>query len=359
MVSQIEEVALGTLSLDPRNPRLGRRLAEDDISQPAILALMRAFSLEELGTSFVESGFWYQEALLCVEENVDGAPSLVVVEGNRRLAALTLLKRSVEGNPPSPAWAKIVDGWAIPQGFFDTIPILRMPNRQSVDIYLGFRHVTGIKQWDPAEKAEYIAYLIDQRDFSYDEVMRKIGSKTEAVRRNYIAYRVYRQAGQTENVDETKIIEKFSVLFLALRSAGVQNFLGVDIAADPVAATTPVPDSHITNLRDFVRWLFGQEDVEPLVKDSRQIDKFARILESGEAVAYLRSASRPTIEHAYVISGGEAAEILSLLSASAFNVEQALATLHLYEGDDDIAKVVMRLVKAARQIEKLFPVDQD
>lgn len=358
MVMQIVEVPIAQLSLDPRNPRLGLRMSDRDISQPEILDLMRGHSLEELGTSFLESGFWIQEALLCVTEPIEGVPSLIVVEGNRRLAALMLLKQAFDGQPISPSWARIVQDSNIPHDLFNHIPVLVMPDRQSVDIYLGYRHVTGIKEWDPAEKAEYISYLIDQRGLSYQEVMRKIGSKTEAVRRNYIAYRLYRQSGDTENIDETAILEKFSVLFLALRTAGVQSFLGVDINAEPQQAATPVPQSHVENLRDFVRWLFGQGEADAIVKDSRQVDKFSRVLQSQEAVKYLRQASRPTLDHAYVISGGEELEIIDLISGAAFDVEQCLGTLHLHNDSDEIKKVAQRLIKAVQQVSLIFPLDE-
>ena len=285
MSNQIEETKIEELWLDPRNPRLGRRTSTDDISQGDILDRMRSHSLEELATSFLENGFWVQEALLCVTEQIDGNNRLIVVEGNRRLAALKLLKTSFEGSPPSPTWGKLVSGQNPPHGLFEHIPILKMQDRTSVDVYLGYRHVTGIKEWQPAEKAEYISYLIDKRQFSYEQVMRKIGSKTEAVRRNYIAFCLYKQASETENIDESKILDKFSVLFLALRTSGVQIFLGIDINASPKDAATPVPQQHVDNLREFIRWLFGQDDAEPIVRDSRQVDKFSRVLLSEDAAA--------------------------------------------------------------------------
>ena len=359
MPNQIEEVQIDALSLDPKNPRLGRRMATDDITQGEILERMRSHSLEELATSFLENGFWAQEALLCVEEQIGGATKLIVVEGNRRLAALKLLKASFEEKPPSQVWGKLIADQVAPQGLFEHIPILKMPSRKSVDEYLGYRHVTGIKEWKPAEKAEYISYLIDERGFSYEQVMRKIGSKTEAVRRNYIAFRLYRQASDVEDIDETKIIEKFSVLFLALRTSGVQTFLGVDIYAEPKNAETPVPAEHVDNLREFIRWLFGDGDIDPIIQDSRQVDKFSRILQSNDAVRYLRSASRPTVDHAYVISGGEEADTAELLSGATFNIEQSLTTLHLYKDSEDLAAVAKRLIRAARQVEAIFPLDDE
>lgn len=103
--------------------------------------------------------------------------------------------------------------------------------------------------------------------------------------------------------------------------------------------------------------MFGQDDVDPVVKDSRQVDRFSRILESAEAVRYLKSATRPSVEHAYVISGGEAAELLDLLSRAAFDVEQSLMTLHLHATSEEIRRIARRLVQAVNRVENIFPSD--
>src|SRR5207249_1630282 len=98
---------------------------------------------------------------------------------------------------------------------------------------LGFRHVTGIKEWNPAEKAEYIADLVEKHKMTYDEVRKKIGSKTETVRRNYISYRLLLQMEGEEDIDSARVEDKFSVLYLSLRSVGVQKYLQIDIQAEP------------------------------------------------------------------------------------------------------------------------------
>ena len=49
---------------------------------------MRNWVLDELAGSYLENGFWQHEALLVVKEELCGKERLVVVEGNRRLAAL-------------------------------------------------------------------------------------------------------------------------------------------------------------------------------------------------------------------------------------------------------------------------------
>ena len=354
-MNQIQTARLDELVLDPRNPRLGLRGSLDDLPQADILGKMRSWALEEIAISFLENGFWIQEALLCTRESVYGAPALVVVEGNRRLAALKLLDQSFNGHPPSSQWAKIIEGHPRPEALFESIPYLLMEDRRSVDVFLGFRHVTGIKEWAPAEKAEYISFLIDERGLSYREVMRKIGSKTEAVRRNYISYRVFAQSKEVDGIDSEKIVERFSVLFLSLRAAGVQEFLGVDINSEPKEASTPVPQSHVDNLRDFVRWLFGTESEQPIVKDSRNVDRFAKVLQNAEAVSYLRANKRPSLEQAYVIAGGEEQELHDIIQRATYDVEQALSIVHLYKKSEMIAESVTRLVAGLRRIEAIFP----
>lgn len=355
MDTSIHWKKLSDLLLDPKNPRLGLRSAEDELPQADLLNMMQGHSLEELAQSFLENGFWVQEALLCVESTEPG--KLVVVEGNRRLAALMLLRQALDGQPKNSSWERLVEGRSAPDKLFKEIPVMVLDSRQSVDIYLGYRHVTGIKEWQPVEKAEYISYLIEERGLSFREVTRKIGSRIDAVRRNYVAYQVFKQANDQSEIDASKVISKFSVLFLALKSSGVQKFLGVDISGEIASEATPVPEEHLDNLREFVEWLFGTETKRAIVKDSREVDRFARALQSKEALTYLRSASKPSLEHAYVLSGGEAFELQGLLSSAAFDAEQSLTILHLYEDNPEVRAVAVRLVKAAKRIEQIFPLE--
>ncbi len=358
MSDEIKVATLDDLFLDPKNPRLGRRNTAASLSQEQVLDCMRTWSLEELAVSFLESGFWSQEALLCVNEKVAGSKKLVVVEGNRRLAALKLLHQSIAGNPPSPNWAKMLEDKNAPKHLFDRIPYILMSGREEIEFFLGYRHVTGIKEWAPAEKAEYIAHLIDNRGLSYQEVMRKIGSKTEAVRRNYIAYRLLRQMEDIDGIDVKSVEDKFSVLFLSIRAPGSREFLGLNMKAEPDEARTPVSDEHIENLKDYTRWLFGTEEEPPLVEDSRRVDEFARVLASQEGVKYLRTAKRPLLAVAYQKAGGEEDEILELLEAAAFNIEQALSTLHLHKKSERLQKAIDRLVADIERAQEVLPHDK-
>jgi hypothetical protein len=353
--NEIEYAGIGDLYLDPNNVRLGRHNIEKGLSQAQILDLMRDWTLDELAISFRESGFWAHEALLVVREPLGGQSRLVVVEGNRRLAALKFLYQAVTDKPASRTWGDIADGLKASDKLFTRIPYILVSSREKIEAFLGFRHVTGIKEWDPAEKAQFIAKMIEERGMTYEEVMRKIGSKTSTVRQHYISYRLLLQMEEQDTISLEHVEEKFSVLYLSLRADGVQKYLHINIQAPPSAAKRPVPRSHLRNLTRFALWLFGDKKRPPIVTDSRQVDDFGRMLESKQAIAYLERADSPNFETAFRIAGGDEAEISKLIHRAADNIELALSRSHLYPKSKEIQAAVARFWTDANQLIKLFP----
>ena len=353
----IEFITLEKLSLDPRNPRLGLARSEPPVAQERVLELMRGWKLEELAVSFLESGFWPQEAVIVVKEELYGQPdTLVVVEGNRRIAALKYLKQALDGSPPSRTWRTLVEGNTLDNELFARIPYILADSRADVIAYLGFRHVTGIKQWDPTQKAEFIASMIDDLEMSYDSVRKQIGMQTDTVRRNYIAYRIVKQMESLDiEVSEQGVEGRFSVLFLSLREEGVRSFLGVDTRSEPGEAKVPVPQGMRDNLSDFAIWMFGTDNQRPLFTDSRYVGSFARILSSPEAVDYLRSSPVPSFDVALQRAGVEDEEIENQLKEASNQMELALSKVHLYLNSEPIQKAMMRLALNAKELVSKFP----
>jgi hypothetical protein len=353
--TEIHYANLDQLSLDPMNVRLGRNNAGPNVSQEKVLDLMKDWTLDELAVSFLENGFWPQEALLVVKEKLYGQPALVVVEGNRRLAALKMLFGATHGEPSSRKWTEIAAEKNAPAGLFDKIPYLLASSRKDVLSFLGFRHVTGIMEWQPAEKAEFIAKLIEDSGMGYEEVMRRIGSKTQTVRQNYISFRLLLQMEDLEAISLKHVEDRFSVLYLSLRTEGAQKYLHIDIEADPEKAKRPVPKAHYKALVKFALWLFGDEKTPPVVTDSRQIDDFGTILESPKALEYLERSERPVFEVAYRIAGGDEPELIKLIQQAADNVESALSRAHLYSRSKELKSAVERLGEDTFRLLEIFP----
>ena len=360
MQQKIKCAELDRFALDLQNPRLGRSVQHKNLSQDQVLEIMNNWSLEEIATSFLESGFWAHEAVLCIEEELDGENRLVVIEGNRRIAALLRLRRTSNGHEKSRKWLEMVNNQKAPEELFRQVPYILLDNRSEVDAFLGFRHVTGIKEWAPLEKAQFIAKLIEGNGLSYRNVMRRIGSKTETtVQRNYIAFSIFEQMEDLEKIDIEKVEAKFSVLFLSLRSGYVQDFLGIrkKFNVAPEEVKPPIEGDAIEKLREYVRWLFGDIENPPVVTDSRDVDKFASVLNSDEGLQYLRSVTRPSLGKALVIAGGDQKELFDLIMTAAYNVEESLSSIHHHAEDPQLLSTVKRLNANVKQLCKIFHIE--
>ncbi len=355
--TELQYTKLEEFCLDPMNPRLGRNNMGRDVLQDKVLDLVRDFALDELAISYLESGsFWTHEALLVTKEELYGETQLVVIEGNRRIAALKYLYNAYEGNPFSSKWRRIAESAEPPPKLFTRIPYILVDSREEIESFLGFRHVTGIKEWNPAEKAQFIAKLIDERGMTYEQVMRRIGSKTPSVRRNYISYRLLLQMEDSvEGFSSQSAEKRFSVMYLSLRAKGIQQYLQIDIEADPDAVKRPVPEEHLEALGKFALWLFGDDKSPPLFTDSRKVDHFNCILQSSKATKYLERTERPNFDVAYRMAGGDEPEIVELIEAAADNIERILSIVHLHKKSSKIQRAVARLGAHIRQLLSIFP----
>ena len=361
----IQYAELDQFRLDPMNPRFGRIFGDDEPTPKRILDEMEDWKLDELAVSFLSSGgFWVQEAVLVLPEKIGKKNILTVVEGNRRIAALIKLKAVIESDITikSAKWrqiAALAESSPPSKALFAKIPYLSIDDRKDVDEFLGFRHVTGIEEWQPAEKAAYIAKLVDERSMTFEQVMRKIGSKTQTVRQNYATYRLFRQMEDAGVLPDEGVQNRFSVLYLSLRTPGVQKRLGIDLQAMPKKTGYPVPKNKQDMLDHFARWIFGDAKIPPLFSDSRKTDEFGRILESDRAYEYLRDNKDARFEQARVLAGGDLPETISNIKKASEHIRLALAQAHLYQTDEKLLVAMNEFGKDAVQLMSVFKQHKD
>jgi len=338
------------LKLDPLNPRLGRDKRRARLGQDELLREMSHWTLEELIDSFSQAGgFWTQDALIVTEEpQVDGEDqTYLVIEGNRRVAALKTLHKAIKGDMAPPRWlADRLDTFKpdLEDELFTQLPVLVADSRDDVAAYLGFRHVTGIKQWRPAEKAEFIANLVDQYGLSYRDVAKQIGSRSDTVRQNYIAFKMLLQMEEMENFDWSEVEERFSLLFLSLRSEGTREFLGVQLKGERPPNTNPIPEEKKDDTQQFVAWLFGSKEEKAVVRDSRNVDRFGEILSEPRAVDYLRSVKRPNFETAYSLTSS-ADLVVEPLNEAARSIRLALSELDGRAEEADVRQAAWPVIE--------------
>ena len=107
--------------------------------------------------------------------------------------------------------------------------------------------------------------------------------------------------------------------------------------------------------RDFIRWTFGTEDVGAIVTDSRQLSDWGKILESSQALAYLRRSAQPSFDRAWFRSGGQAESVAESLFVASDHLEEAVPLVSELTGDKDVKDSARQCARFLQQILTHFP----
>jgi hypothetical protein len=284
----VVRLATKDLCFDHHNPRLAEYGITEKTPEEEILNILwEAMDVRELVQSIAASGFFVHEALIVAEE--DGRH--IVIEGNRRLAAVkVLLGNGVERN----------NGWEIPKldeearKALETIPAI-ISTRQESWRFLGFKHVNGPAKWSSYAKAAYIAEIHRSYQISLADIAEQIGDRHNTVQRLYRGLMVLEQAERNKVFDKEDRFRTrlaFSHLYTGLDYEGIGEFL--NIAPKEAETVDPVPKEKIKELGELTLWLYGSKrnKVAPVVETQNpDLRRLNAVVANREAVAALRAGA--------------------------------------------------------------------
>jgi len=134
---QLNEIPLDLIFLDPKNPRIPKSL-HDQNEHEILKYMIENASLIELIHSIGENSFFPGEPIILVKEG----EKYKVIEGNRRVSALKLISN------PSLAKGlsyKVIEAATNADNKPTMIPSIVADDEKDVHKFLGFRHITGVK----------------------------------------------------------------------------------------------------------------------------------------------------------------------------------------------------------------------
>ena len=299
----VTRVSVEWLALDHNNPRL-ISVDRDTTDIDIIAQLYRADDLGEILQSIAANGYLDIEPLIVLER----AGHLIVLEGNRRLAALMLLREPDLAARVSEARRIRVAVPDVPHPYRDTlnqVSVYRVENREDARSFIGFKHINGAAKWESYAKAKFAADWYRGGGVSLADIAGRIGDKHDTVKRMVNAIYVLEQA-QNENIfnldDRTSTRFNFSHLYTALSRAPYMQFLNLGAAwsrYDP--SPNPVSADSIEQLREVLRWLYGsrEEDMLPVVQSQNpDIKHLGEVLVSNEGLTVLRATNSLSEAHA-------------------------------------------------------------
>lgn len=309
--TKVTPIKTSDLHFDPDNPRF-YRLNNAHQVEAVIEEMLDDESVQDLMLSIGQKGYFEGEPLL-VTKDADG--KMIAVEGNRRLAAVKLLNGQLSAPPRrKPGVAQIVAEAIVAPP--EELPCLVYPTRREVLRYLGYRHITGIKEWDALSKAKYLSELRTEfyKDQSTSDQMKSlskdIGSRPDYVAQLLTALSLYIKADDAKffGLPITAKDIEFSYITTALNYTKITTWLGLESRTD-----IDMPNLHVDNLKRVFGWMFSKDqNGHTILGESRRLGDMASVVSNEEAVKVLEETK--SLDEAYLYSDGPQEALNNALS---------------------------------------------
>lgn len=344
-------VKLKDIFLDPNNPRFAElgdltdvipesRFGEERIQKEAFEKMKTdRFAVSELRDTIKTIGFLPMDKIVVREWNNNPDPEdtkFIVVEGNRRVSALMWLIKLHESGRETFTEDQITNLTQL------EVLVLDQDHAPDTAIWIlpGLRHVSGIKEWGPYQKARAVFVLRDKGE-SPQEAAQSLGLSTRAANQLWRSYLALEQMKSDEEFEEYAAPKRYSYFEEIFKRPSVRNWLGWN--------DTERKFTNSSRLRELFIWIVGEEDdngdlQDPKLPEAKSIRDLGLIISDQAAMAVFKSANgtlsralaryeadnpedwQPTIVKAEAMLGGLAPDHLRALETEEVEILNKLKT---------------------------------
>ena len=331
--AEINPMKVSDLTFDLKNPRLPEFDLPDSATETEVIkVLWEAMDVREVVMSIAASGFFPNEPLIVAQEGEKN----VVIEGNRRLAAVKILL------DPSLVEAEV----DIPEITEDAKEALqKLPTvsgtRENAWRYLGFKHVNGPAKWSSYAKSLYIAEIHRNFGVELENIAKQIGDTHRTVQRLFRGLMVIEQAERMKvfrREDRWHNHFYFSHLYTGIGYDGISTFIG--LRPETEENQEPVHVEKEKELGELCLWMYGskKEETPPVIqRQNPHLRQLNKVVKNREALAALRDGAG--LEYAFETSRPSSTVFEESLLASKRNLEKARSLLSTgYDGSEELLR---------------------
>ena len=225
-------LSVAKLLLDEKNPRLGTGTT-GQTQREIIQYLFDHDKVLEIVRSIVTRGYFENEPLLAISEQDD----YVVVEGNRRLAALKAIRKPelLTGKVSGQVRNLVVDAGI---EVISSVPVTVAPSRRAADRIIAGRHIgTPVLAWQAENRASFILSKLEE-GYDNDQIESELGfdkqdiQKARQTRAIANVVRTIDLSAEVKSKVDDPRAKLFSTLERVFDSQVGQGFLKIEPDAD-------------------------------------------------------------------------------------------------------------------------------
>jgi hypothetical protein len=280
------------LLLDPNNPRFSElgedlnqvaegRFSDEKVQQFAYDKMKSdIFDVSELKDTIKTLGFLPMDRMVVRRWKGSTATNekFVVIEGNRRLTALRWLLGLHDIGKETFSEGQLKN--------FQVLECLQLSDEAAETtaslILPGLRHVSGIKEWGPYQKAKAV-HALRKSGLSSQDAAQSLGLSTRAANAAYKCFLALEQMKNHEEYGEHAHPRMYSYFEEVFKRPNVRTWLAWSDEAESFTA-----EEHV---KEFYSWIVpGQDDSEaPKLSEAKSIRDLSGILEDDNSMKIFRA----------------------------------------------------------------------
>lgn len=348
---EAKSIPLSDLLLDPNNYRLQEQegfapYPEDrfhiDRVQEATRRRLKDENLTPLRNSIIANGFLEIERIV-VTKYANSDNKYLVVEGNRRVAALLAIRDEYDAGVDIPSKVTAV---------FDAVPCLVIEGSENETAYfrqaiMGVRHVGGIREWGGYQRAKLIADLKDNHQLDAGAISDRIGLSAIEVNRRYRAYKALQQMQESEDFSEYAAPSLYPIFHEAVSLPILRDWLGWN--QDDTKFENTENTEHFYQLIT-PRRLDGGDEKPPKVATYSDVRALRNVIPNKAALSELLQLDRELVD-ALTVANRE--KMTGRWKSEVTEATTAMANIpwqEVVEFEDDDVAMIQELIRTADQV---------
>lgn len=286
---QSRVIPVDQILLDPNNPRLlaldptAQRVPDNRVSEPRVqeyvLAQMmeRALAVRPLKRSIRQVGFLKMDKI--VVRPLDSG-RYVVVEGNRRVAAIKALLRDHDTGRDT-----LPDELLEQLHQLEVLVLTTAAEEASKDQWLlqGLRHISGVKAWGPYQRAKALETLVQEMGYDLRQAADTVGLGPTQAARALDAIVALERMHQDPQYGDCATPDMYSYFEEVMKRPDLRNWLGwhreeywQDSGFD-----------NYENLAFFYSWITPQDDEDPKINRAIDVRELANVVTNEDSLEEL------------------------------------------------------------------------
>jgi hypothetical protein len=333
------------LLLDPNNYRFQDmeefvssaedRFHEESVQQRASHRLRREEGILALKGSILKNGFIPVERIVVRPYRYGLGDKWVVIEGNRRLAAVKWILEDYDA------------GVSIRPSVLESIkelPVVKVEEAGSDEVFraslMGIRHISSIKQWGGYQRAKLIASMRDNLDLDISAIAESLGLSSQEVNRRYRAFKVLEQMRADEGSSQYAGPTLYPLFHEAISLPNVREWLGWSETDNQFRN-----EETLQAFYDLVTPSSDQDgnDKPPKITTYIQVRELRDILSRPEAKRILVDPNRPLQEAINIAKQDEYAHLWVTDVSTAIRSLQNMGIQELKDLSEDDAALLKKL----------------